>query len=262
MYITVQYPSTCNLPVPCPYCYSRPSVIAEIGTPEQWAEWLLALPGTGHHFSFAFGEPTQERCVPLYRAVLDAGHAVTLTTNLYADPACLGNLRMSLCLSWHPHAIDLPTFAGRRLQCEAQGQHVGDTLAVAYPPYLQHIARWREEYRDFTGDPLKVLAYCGLHDGKRYPEAYTDAERAVVYGDSNPRYDEPVNWCVESPRGHRCRVGMEYMLIAQDGTARACPNDPQTVIGDVRTGITIPTEPVVCRNDRCGCVDLWRYIEP
>jgi hypothetical protein len=55
---------------------------------------------------------------------------------------------------------------------------------------------------------------------------------------------------------------MEYMLIAKDGTARACPNDPQTVIGDVRTGITIPTEPVVCRNDRCGCVDLWRYIEP
>jgi hypothetical protein len=29
----------------------------------------------------------------------------------------------------------------------------------------------------------------------------------------------------------------------------------------VQDGLTIPTEPVICRAERCGCVDLWRYIE-
>lgn len=261
MYITVQYPSTCTMDPPCPYCYSRPGAIDEVGTPEQWARWLLAIPGGTHAFSIAYGEPLQARCVPLYRALIEAGHAVTLTTNLVEDPACLGDLPLSLCLSWHPHGMDPQTFAAHRMQCEAQGQTVGTTLVVGYPPYLAHLDEWREEYRNLTGGDLAVVAYCGTYNGLTYPAAYSDAERLVVYGEQNQRYRGEHNWSVESPAGRRCRVGIEYMLVLQDGTARACPNDLDTVIGRVQDGFALLTEPVTCRAARCHCVDLWRYIE-
>jgi hypothetical protein len=264
MLITVQYPGTCNMDPACPYCYSRPMAQVESGTPEDWLEWLLSIPGGPHHFSFGFGETLQARCMPLYTGLIAAGHQLSLTTNLLCDPAIADGLSLTLCTSWHPHGMTLSEFMLRRQAMTDRGHTVGVALLVGYPPYLQHLAAWQDEFETVEGRRLHVIDYCGTYEGRVYPGAYSIEDREAVHGPVNPRYqgnDEAHNWIVQSPRGQRCWVGVKYLLIDQAGAARACPNDLRTVIGNVQDGLTVPTEPISCGCDRCGCVDMWKFIE-
>lgn len=127
----------------------------------------------------AGGEPFLEPGFINMMAGVSRLHAMHITTSL-SQPvdrfiASVDPRQIEINATYHPRYADIVVFAERVEQLRGAGFSCGAC-------YLAHPLQMREmlNYKKFLlarGIPLAIAAFRGMHEGKKYPEAYTPQER-------------------------------------------------------------------------------------
>jgi MoaA/NifB/PqqE/SkfB family radical SAM enzyme len=229
----------------CPYCSytssaERPRLVKMQGgvSAEQWmAAWDRAADRDGEGWVYATGggEPTMYPGFLRLALSISRRHKFSFDTNLSwseenlavflssADPR-----RVRLELSLHPSDVSLEDFI-RKARLVASAGFMAQCRWVAYPEHFGELARYERAFADaellFTVTPFN-----GEWGGEKYPEAYTEAQRAAILGVVNAAGDgAPVeqvrhllNQHAERPEGRDCRAGRDYACIMPDGMAYRC----------------------------------------
>ena len=271
--VTLAAPSSCNMQPPCPYCSNaadragRPPLA---GNPNAWTRGLLEL-GEQHgplYLSACFGEPLSDPDTVRVLAAVARDNKVDLVSNIIAPPTVLapfsrnGNTRIAT--SYHPHYWatrgGLSGFLAQRANYQSSGIDCGSILMVAHPFDLPWLAPDVRKAEEGTGADVRVMPFHGVWQGRQYPDAYDVDERRVVDKLMARTYDLDRDFTQRSPRGMRCRAGMDYVYVDPDGLIRQCYMGGE-VLGNLLTQTwEIATEPMVCRWDTCPCPDMWEYV--
>jgi hypothetical protein len=178
------------------------------------------------------------------------------------------NGNLNFCASFHPHLWpSVEAFIEKAIWVRDQDFPIAVVGIVGYPPYLKRIAEWSKMMRA-AGLTTNVLRFGGKWNGREYPQAYTDAETALV-----------LEWTAEpelvqenldlylrekSPRGRMCRAGKDYLYLRWDGKAFRCPSAVRSepdCLGNIFDGITMLESAIPCTGSVCTCSDVWQYIE-
>lgn len=142
--------------------------------------------------------------------------------------------------------VELPQFAADYRLLRDAGFDI-DALYVLYPPLLDRVADDLEWLRDLGVDRLRAKVFKGVHEGRRYPEGYTDAERALILSSSGEYvFNKPY---LEGPltfRGRLCTAGVTSFKVTVTGDVRRCASVP-TGHGNLYDGTFAPAaEPHPC----------------
>jgi len=268
--VTVRIPSSCNMVPPCPYCYNSKERFSEPSLSSDPNEWLSALRGLADrfgpiYFAISHGDSMSDIRVVEIAADLAIDNHVDLCSNLFFPIEMLEPLprngNIALATSFHPIPWGMSTepFIRKRMEIEDAGIECGVAMVVGYPPFVERIPAWKEEFAA-AGIEMWVNPFRGMHGGRSYPSSYTEEEAAIVYGEVEAVRGMTTPM-MEGVRGKRCRVGMDYLMIDQKGDVHHCPYDIIPVGNIFDSEFSLREEPTICQQDCCGCADLWRYIE-
>lgn len=128
--------------------------------------------------------------------------------------------KVSVSLSFHPQYNTLEESLAILKKLRAGGAQLGCFNFVAWPPFLADLPRYLAAVTA-AGESLKVIPFVGEWMGKRYPDAYTAAEKRLL------GMDAPAagagDW-LESKRhkGMPCRAGHKSALLLPDGKVTRC----------------------------------------
>lgn len=248
----------------CPYCFMRDNMNKLVEDGHCWwsdeqavAAWAAVAEQHGPcHIVFSGMEPSEQ--LPLVAAVLKH-HYGSMLTNLYFNAGDLRRLvppeRLRLSPSFHPHLCErlaMPFLAKLRA-LQTDGYRIDQATVVAWPPYLKYLTHWHEDFAD-AGVRLVTIPFQGEFEGQRYPAAYTEEERALVYGTASPALAETQEPRVACAAGHACA----YVLL--NGDVWRCSEveemGGQNLFRD--GGIRFLDEPAAC--DRpCPCTQFSVY---
>ena len=257
-HITVVWPfngryTACNYS--CPYCYVPTSVNKGGGMSHAIDEWETAFvrsfgPRQYLTFYLSFGEPT---LAPSFMQVLEmiGSHQqwdVMITSNLstHLDRLKLLRLtqegRLNINASFHPTETTREKFIEKLILLRGMGVEC-PVIYVAYPPLL---SRLEDDISFFSGQGfvVHVRRFRGRHQGKAYPESYTDEEKKLVarFMDS-----ASIRYMLSntSSLGRRSFLGIHHALVAENGDIELCDEYPgernlgNVFRGDIRLS-TIP----------------------
>ena len=258
----------------CFYCGSRAGFEQQLAAGARWwtdeqalQAWQLALEHYGPvMIDFTGLECTEE--LDLMGAVLRLGHAGIVNTNLMFDPAEFAAKvpadRCLVCTSFHTHLWnrDPAVFLRRVDRVRATGHRVVSASLVAHPSYLDRARGWMDGLRG-GGLYATIHPFIGEWQGRRYPEAYTDDDRALIdelLGVEREKAALALN--LEPPRIAACAAGWLYFAVQLDGTVKRCMGDPGTMGNFYRDGLTLATRPEPCRVGRCACEALYQFHIP
>lgn len=129
--------------------------------------------------------------------------------------------------------------------------------------YVMHPALFDRAERDCAyflekGIALDLKPFVGLHEGKRYPDSYTEGQLAFMErftpgvrdnGDYLRRF-----------RGRRCNAGKWLVRIVANGNVVRCAGD-HTSLGNIYTGFALHDEPRPCLLDYCPCFSPDRLFD-
>ncbi len=266
----------------CPYCVygmgefdDRRKDELRYGANQWLAAWERAHEkyGSGSIF-ITGGEPT---VFPNFAGMverLSAWFYVAFDTNLsWTEEALAEFLRrvspnaVRFELSFHPDSTDPETYIKKaRLIAESGFGYIN--RVVAYPPLLAQVPRYRELFQS-SGLTFIVNPFQGTYDGRRYPEAYTDAERRLIErcaahlddGAADSPHKAYVKRMLrpDSPKGRLCRSGYLHIRIEDDGNVYRCEpyarRQWESLGNFFDERFSLWQAPRLCRSDFCE----WEY---
>ncbi|MBI3552381.1 MAG: radical SAM protein [Elusimicrobia bacterium] len=225
------------------------------------------------------GEPSYYRgFVDLLKALTEM-HYVSFDTNLSWSWEDLrrfvkevGKRYIRLDTSFHSHSVDVREFIAKASFIKDNGINYVCRL-VAWPPLLSKVEAFREEFAK-AGLTFVVYPFNGVYEGRDYPAAYTDAERALIQGRTHElkgdmRNGEQadfvghmINMHREPPAGRLCRSGFIYARVLPDGTVYRCqPYESRWMepLGNIfDEAFALREEPTLCRSQWCEFE--YRYL--
>lgn len=132
------------------------------------------------------------------------------------------------------------------------------TNYVFYPPLIERFESDRALCLS-RGVRLLPKPFKGVFEGKVYPDAYTDEQRAVIL-----KYDPgcSIRSTYEIPDyyGRRCNAGKSLIRIEANGDITRCVAD-RTPLGNIYTGFELRDEPRRCIVHGCPCFSPDRLFE-
>jgi len=138
-------------------------------------------------------------------------------------------------------------------------QEHGWPLTVNYVMYPPLIEQFESDHAFFQslGIELEPKSFKGRYGGKRYPESYSEGERALIHkyapGDSYTRQ-------VPNYIGRTCNAGYRLVRVLEDGSITRCVTDNES-LGNVFTGFSLYRQRQPCRVTRCPCYGPKRLFE-
>ena len=247
----------------CPYCWFY-KVWANMSkrniylSPDEWmAHWRRIYDKYGEvRIEIVGGEPfIYPRFIELVKK-LSVVHSVKITTNLSGDIEHfvkeVSPERVSLDLNYHISFIDLETVIKKALILKKAGFTAG-ICYLAYPPQMGMIGRVSKRFQE-AGIDFALAAFWGEHNGKKYPESYTQEERDTMrpYLGDIDRVDYHLN--AQSPRGKLCNAGYKYANIQGNGNVVRCGHLNDKVVGNITDeNFNLFSSPSLCEADSCPC---------
>lgn len=257
----------------CRYCPTYDNSAPYLRLPvERWREiWhrLFEKYGCGE-IRFSGGEPTIYPDFMELVAALREEYTINITTNLSFDAERWirrikpGNVFLSASL--HPDHTTPEDFLEKVRLLRRHGHHATVSY-VAYPPQLGSLRRTQEMF-EAEKVIFKIIPFNGEHEGKRYPDAYSEEERALMRraaAESAEPATAEMNKALqdfnlkEAAAPVLCRMGEMYAKIEPDGTVRRCCSLDVGVLGDIiDPDLRLYDEPRPCEA-RCKC---WKPMIP
>ncbi|MFC5186755.1 radical SAM protein [Actinomadura harenae] len=119
-----------------------------------------------------------------------------------------------------------------------------DALYVLYPPLLPTLAEDLAALEAAGVDHVRCKVFKGVYDDgsgkRRYPEGYSDAEKAVILANSGEyRFNKPYLDGMSSFRGQACSAGVTSFKVMVTGEVRRCASVP-TGYGNMYEGTFTP----------------------
>jgi len=220
---------------------------------------------------FSGGEPSvYPGFIDIVSAVAEK-HSVDITTNLSFDvkefvkKVTPGNVAVSA--SFHSEFNDIHDFLERVLYLHNNGI-ISTICYVAYPPHLDRLQHYKSVVEE-KNIMFKFLPFTGEYNGKKYPEEYTDEEKALMEDTAHAAKDETArelntNWYEwnaekrDSEEGVQktelCRMGQMYAMIHTDGHVTRCCGAGSQVLGNIRDkDFRLLEDPMPCDVEHCPC---------
>ncbi len=113
-------------------------------------------------------------------------------------------------------------------------------LYVLYPPLLPRLAGDLGRLRDLGVDHLRAKVFKGVHEGVRYPEGYTEEQKALILANSGEYvFNRPYLDGMLAFRGQPCTAGVTSFKVTVTGEVRRCASVP-TGYGNLYDGTFSP----------------------
>jgi MoaA/NifB/PqqE/SkfB family radical SAM enzyme len=199
------------------------------------------------------GEPTVHPQFPELIRMISSYGAVSFPSNNSQNPERWlpkeTASRLVIRSSLHPQAEeDLPKYLKHARYLLDAGVHFTTTF-VSHPSRMDKIADYKKQFAE-AGVPFTPVGFIGLHDGKKYPNMYTDEEKALIGLTDSSRYwmhqIEPHVTRVRRFRGIPCLAGYQSFYLTNKGTIRRCAYDKRPLDGPLK-------EAKPCGVKICGC---------
>ena len=127
-------------------------------------------------------------------------------------------------------------------------------LYVAYPPHLKRMPR---DLEWFVKQGVKLTfarPFRGIYGGKRYPEAYTPAERSLMYEWALDKQESDVLLQPIRPFGMLCNAGYRSYQLGVDGSLWRCAHLRIRQYGNLFTqDYQLDDQPRPCIAHECLC---------
>jgi MoaA/NifB/PqqE/SkfB family radical SAM enzyme len=222
----------------CSYCFFPPEVLAReheaVGKysiehisrsfDDTGREWLVMISG---------GEPfIYKDFVPLMK-LLTRKHHIQLTTNLsrpsvyqFADEIDPARV-MIVSASFHVTEREsrgewtIKDYIDKYLYLKKRGFLVLANY-VTYPPLLPRMRSDFQRLRDAGVDNITTLTFRGEFEGRQYPQAYTEEEKALITELAVDKYLEDAVSHGLYFQGRFCDAGFRYLQMNPDGLLHRC----------------------------------------
>ncbi len=234
-------------------------------SPDEWmAHWKKIYDKYGEvKIEIVGGEPfIYPNFIELIKK-LSSTHLIKITTNLSGDIERfikeIRPERVNLDLNYHMFFIDLETVIKKAQILNNAGFKSGICF-LAYPPQMRHIDRLSKIFKE-TGINFALAAFWGEHEGKKYPDAYTQEDKEMMrpYLGDVDRLSYHLN--AKSPRGKLCNAGYKYASIQGDGSVVRCGPLADKFIGNILSkDFQLFKEPLPCESDVCPCNEYDNLI--
>jgi MoaA/NifB/PqqE/SkfB family radical SAM enzyme len=170
-------------------------------------------------------------------AACDHVKVLNLITNLSFHPQQYARIlkgipkeKVALVASYHPTEVksaDAWVAAAKELST----YYDLTTMSVAYPPALQHLRETKAKFAAAGLDHF-IQPFIGEYQGKLYPQAYSDEERAIIREVIYSRHDWEFLLNLKKPG--LCNAGFKYLFIDPYGVVKPCGGaDHERVLGDL-----------------------------
>jgi len=210
-------------------------------------QWLVGMTG---------GEPLLYPGFVSLCSRLTENHRISIDTNLSLpgvvrdfaktiDPARVEEFYVSLHIEERERVKGVQTFV-QNAQLLMQS---GFTVIVNYVLHPELVERFPAD-RDFYGShgiSLRPRPFKGIHQGRRYPEAYSPQARQMLALHPGAGTKMVYNF-----HGIPCEGGRSFIRMEPDGTVFRCSGE-KTVLGNVHTGVQLHEQAEPCRVKRCPC---------
>ncbi|HEX6119195.1 MAG TPA: radical SAM protein [Dongiaceae bacterium] len=255
--------TTCNYR--CDYCFlSEAALGAKLRVHATPAQWRAAFDRTGRTWLLHMtgGEPTHYPDFAELCATLAERHYLSLNSNLTGpsildfaarvDPKRVSFINAGLHPAERARRNGLAIFLRHAEALLKRGFPVMATV-VATPEALRDFDAISDQLRPIGLAPMPKLMH-GRHGCARYPEAYTEEERALFRRHSlaaqrrnpdlfdgrrarpsiDPTLDRDHLEGLKDYRGQSCTAGQEFVLLLADGTVMRCGQGAS--MGNLLTG--------------------------
>ncbi|MBN1823113.1 MAG: radical SAM protein [Endomicrobiales bacterium] len=210
------------------------------------------------------GEPLTYPGFAEFISEISGLHELMVITNLSADVNELidPKKRDRVCInpSFHPLAADVDAFINKALMLKEAGLMKCITF-LAWPPLIGKLSFYRELFEK-NGLSLTVQSFFGTYEGRRYPESYSEQEKAAIFPHLGNRGGEYFQTEAFDPRGKLCNAGRIYGVISPDGSVRRCggSNSSKSILGNIFSGdFKLLKEPAQCDSEVCPCNE-WAFL--
>lgn len=283
------FSSKCNYG--CPYCSyvlsdTRKGLVKmeRIRSVAQWGEaWdrIHDKYGSARIYMTSSGEPTMYPDFVELAERLVRRHDFTFDTNFSWPMEKAERFtrevppqRVKVHTTFHPLDADFDAFASKVALLRDRGFSYQCRL-VGYPPFLKDLPALRARFRE-RGLVFAVTPYSGPYEGREYPGAYTEEERALILeidaegNRANPDVCTKVlthlaHLEAERPTGRACRSGFEYGCLMPDGSVYRCQEYGTRGWGPIGDffdpDFSFGPAPAVCESPRCSCEYRWLVPE-
>jgi MoaA/NifB/PqqE/SkfB family radical SAM enzyme len=168
---------------------------------------------------------------------LSRGHHISINTNLAstdveAFAARVPADRVAKIVA----AIHMPERELRGLELDAYARNYlalrrggFDVVAlyVLYPPLLERLGDDLKRLADLGVDHVRAKVFKGVHQGTRYPEGYTDEQKALILANSGEYlFNRPYLDGMLAFRGQACTAGVTSFKVTVTGDVRRCASVP------------------------------------
>ena len=265
--LTISAPTVCDMKPACPYCCSAEGR-KRLPQPDWDAIrrevfWLHEKRGVTEAI-FSYGEPTcDSNCMEFAAELMAAGVPVFVQSHMM-NPERFGKLDpygpLTVGASYHPHLGEFGRWAYNFKRLVGCGYKVRNVTLVAWPEWFNEIPRMTAQVREL-GAVVIVKPFWGQCGGQRYPDAYTDTQKARLRALAREQFGH--SEIAFPSTGKFCRAGRDYAQMNHDGTVARCWDEWLSTgeRGFASEGFPLADDLEPCRADHCVCQDLWRYIE-
>lgn len=272
----IQLPMLCNMDPPCPYCGTRTvwGGFQHGLSLDEGQRWHSALSDFSEKFgpvyyTVLWGEPTADDTLITIFGRRTRDSFVEFVSNVIRPPSewvrKIDDLQsFGIVASYHPHHwATTDQFCDRLDEMRDLGISVSMVFIVAYPPNFHQAVRHRDEIAQ-RGWSVALMPYGGDLSGCNYPRDYEGQMWSTLAMDLQRVWgrSDLIRGTDSSPRGVRCRVGMDYVWIDSAGDAMSCYAEASAVkLGNVfERNVSLLTRPTVCRSPHCRCPDMYVYM--
>ena len=253
----------------CPYCWfngkwhqmsrqNRYLPLAELIKP--W-ENIYKKYGPAH-INILGGEPFIYPHFTEIITELSKMHSVGIVTNLSADienfVMQVDSSKVNVTPTFHPLFADFDKFIKKELLLKEKGfcNHI---FYLAYPPQVKLIKYYADKFNEY-GLNLKVLTFWGQHNGKDYPQGYSQQERQLIDACLGDREGEKFQLEPQGVKGKLCRAGQLYANIKADGSVFRCGGLGARLLGNFFDNNFEPlNKPAPCESEFCPCNE-WAFL--
>jgi len=181
---------------------------------------------------------------------LSKGHFISINTNLASDDVADFASRVpadrvaKIVAAIHMperelRGLELDAYARNYLVLRQAGFDV-TALYVLYPPLLPRLADDMDKLRSLGVDHLRAKVFKGVYEGVRYPEGYSEEQKALILANSGEYvFNRPYLDGMLSFQGQACTAGVTSFKVTVTGEVRRCASVP-TAYGNLYDGTFQP----------------------
>jgi len=183
-------------------------------------------------------------------------HNIVISSNLSTDIEKfikeINTFNVHIEGTFHPLFANFDNFVRNMLVLKENG--INNTVwYLAYPPQLKLIQHYKDKFKEY-GITLSAMTFWGDYNGIKYPQGYTEQEKAVITPYLGDREGEKFQLKPKEVKGKLCRAGHLYANIKADGSVYRCGgNYPQLIGNFFYDGFKLLDNPVPCESEFCPC---------